>query len=84
MPQLATLERSPRFDLGTVILGGCRTCRLLEAHPADLLLFSTTSTERLQRTMQLLHTPPWEGGAHLFDQFCGIQPFRLCPINGAN
>ena len=42
----------------------------LAAHPADLLLFSTTSTERLQRTMQLLHTPPWESAELIcFDQF---------------
>ena len=42
----------------------------LAAHPADLLLFSTTSTERLQRTMQLLQAPPWEATELIaFDQF---------------
>ena len=42
----------------------------LAAHPADLLLFSTISTERLQRIMQLLQAPPWTVQELIaFDQF---------------
>lgn len=42
----------------------------LAAHPEDLLLFATTSAERLQRTLQLLHVPPWETSELIaFDNF---------------
>ena len=51
----------------------------LSAHPSDLLLFSTTSTERLKRTMQLLQDHPW-GMTELiaFDQF-----WRQSPVSPA-
>jgi len=49
----------------------------LAVNPADLLLFSTTSSERLQCTLKLLHTPPWTFADLIaFDHF-----WRLVPYN---
>jgi hypothetical protein len=41
--------------LAAVLLGAC-----LATDPAGLLLYATTDTQRLARTLSLLHDPPWQ------------------------
>ena len=52
----------------------------LAAHPFDLLLFSTSSPDRLQRTMKYIHEPPWSSSDLLaFDKFWR-QPSASSPV----
>ena len=49
------LDLSEPEALAAALLGGA-----LSSSPGDLLLFASTNPDRLRRTLQLLHTPPWQ------------------------
>lgn len=51
--------------LVAVLLGAA-----LAARPGEMMLFSSTSLDRLSRILSLLHSPPWEAGeAIAFERF---------------
>lgn len=59
------LDLSESNALVATLLGAA-----LAAHPADLLLFSSTDPYRLRRIVSLLHSPPWEAAeAIAFERF---------------
>lgn len=60
-----TIDLSEMDTLVAGLLGAA-----LAAYPGDLLLFATTSPERLRRILSLLHSPPWEAAeAIAFEHF---------------